>query len=138
MIFILFLIASSCNHDPVVINYGKDNCDFCKMTIMDYKYSAQCISKKGKTFRFDDVHCLLSFLKNGGVWSNEIEKIYFSDFIKKGNWIQSERAFFLKSDLINGPMGGNYAAFSSESDRGEAGKQFKGEKLLWDDIFSKK
>ena len=138
IIFFLFIISTACNHDPIIINYGKDNCDFCKMTIMEEKYSAQCISKKGKTYRFDDVHCLISFLHNGGVWSNEIERIYFSDFKKNGNWVQPENSFFLKSDLINSPMGGNYAVFSSEADRSDADKQYKGEKLAWDDIKSKK
>ena len=124
----------SCTNDPKIIVYGKDNCDFCKMTIMDEKFPAQCFSKKGKNFKFDDIHCMVEFIKNGGVWSNEIDKIYFADFNSKGNWIQPDKALLLKSDLIQSPMGGNIAVFSSEKERAEANKQYNGQKLKWEDI----
>jgi copper chaperone NosL len=128
------LIATSCSNDPITINYGKDSCDFCKMTIMDEKFSSQCISKKGKAFKFDDVHCLISFIKNGGVWSNEIAKIYFSDFANKGKWVEPEQALILKSEELKSPMGGNYAVFSNEQQREEAFKQYNGEKITWEKI----
>lgn len=134
LIITFLLIATSCNNDPITINYGKDNCDFCKMTIMDEKFSAQCMSQKGKSYKFDDIHCLISFIKNGGVWSNEIAKIYFADFINKGKWIEPDKALLLKSELLKSPMGGNYAAFSSEQQREDAYKQFQGEKLKWENI----
>jgi copper chaperone NosL len=135
-LFLIVLIISSvsCSKDPKIINYGKDNCDFCKMTIMDEKFPAQCFSKKGKYYKFDDVHCLIEFIKNGGVWSNEIDRIYFADYVTMGIWIQPDKAFFLKSDLIKSPMGGNFAVFASEAERDEANKQYNGQKLKWDDI----
>lgn len=134
VLFILIAIVASCNNDPKIINYGKDNCDFCKMTIMDDRFPAQCFSKKGKYFKFDDVHCLVEFIRNGGVWSNEIDRIYFADFLNKGKWITPDKAYLLKSEMIKSPMGSNIAVFASESERDEANKQFNGEKLKWDDI----
>ena len=134
LIFNFLFIVVSCNHDPKIINYGNENCDFCKMTIMDDKFSAQCISKKGKSFKFDDIHCLVSFLQNGGIWSNEVDRIYFSDFMNKGMWLEPNKAFFIKSELLRSPMGGNIAVFSTEEQRNEANKQYNGEKLLWDNI----
>ena len=133
VIFLIFL--ASCSREPQSISYGKDNCDFCKMTIMDEKFAAQCISTKGKTFRFDDIHCLVSFLKNGGVWRNEIDGIYISDYLKNNNWIKSDKAFFLKSENFHGPMGGNIVAFISDTQRMEFNKQIKGEPLTWKDII---
>jgi copper chaperone NosL len=138
IMFILVLLTTSCSNGPQAINYGVDNCSFCKMTIMDDKFSGQVISKKGKTFLFDDMYCLRSFLKNGGVWSNEIEKIYVSDYSKKGTWIDAEKAFLIYSANLKSPMGGNMAAFSTEQERDSANKQINGEVKQWEKINSKK
>jgi copper chaperone NosL len=138
LMFLLLLITTSCSHDPQPINYGIDNCSFCKMTIMDDRFAAQLNNKKGKSFVFDDVHCLYHFIKNGGVWSNEIEKIYLADYARKGNWIEAEKAFIIHSESFKSPMGGNYASFSSEQARDSANKQVNGEVTTWNQINSKK
>lgn len=138
LLVVFVFIATSCNQDPEAIKYGSDNCSFCKMTIMDEKFSAECLSKKGKIFKFDDIHCLKLFLKNGGVWSNEIAKIYISDFNSKGQWIEAEKAFLLHSEELRSPMGGNYAAFSSEEQRETANKQYNGKKVTWEEYNSAK
>jgi copper chaperone NosL len=98
------------------------------------------MSNKGKSFKFDDVHCLSSFLKNGGVWRNELAGVYFSDFAEKGSWIKSDSALLLSSDSLRSPMGGNLAAFATEQGIDEAMREFNGQKLKWEDInpFNKK
>ena len=113
-IFNIIVIVSlmSCNTEPQEINFGKDVCDFCKMTIIDKRFAAQCISLKGKNYKFDDVFCLNKFLKNGGVWKTEIKGIYFSDYTGKPGWIVSDKVMLLRSDSLRSPMGGNIAAFN--------------------------
>jgi copper chaperone NosL len=139
MIFaLLSVLLFSCSSGPQAINYGKDACDFCKMTIMDERFSAECISTKGKVYKFDDAHCLLSFLHMGGVWSNEIKGVYFSDFTKKPGWINSDNVLLLKSESLRSPMGGNVAAFSNVNDRAETMKQFSGQQLSWKELKESK
>lgn len=133
----IILALSACSHEPQPILYGKDACDFCKMTIMDKRFSSECMSKKGKIFKFDDAHCLLTFLKVGGVWSNEVAGIYFSDYMGSEGWINSDKAFFLKSQDLKSPMGGNIAAFSSKGERDTIEQKFTGEKLSWVEIKTK-
>lgn len=135
---VIVLIATACSHDPEAIKYGSDNCNFCKMTIMDEKFSAECLSKKGKVFKFDDIHCLKGFLKNGGVWSNEVAKIYIADYNNKGQWVEADKAFLLYSEELRSPMGGNYAAFSTEEQRKAALSQFNGEETSWEKYNSSK
>ena len=60
-VFILLLLISSCNTEPQKINYGKDLCEHCKMTIMDKKFGAELITKKGKTMKFDSGECTCYF-----------------------------------------------------------------------------
>jgi len=128
------LFFTSCSTDPQRINYGKDACDFCKMNIVDARFSAQCMSTKGKSYQFDDIHCLVSFMKNGGVWRNEIAGVYFSDFNDKDKWIKSDQALLFQSDSLRSPMGWNMTAFSTENSREDAFNKFNGKKLLWTDI----
>jgi len=140
LVFMPLLVLSSCSTEPQEINYGRDACDFCKMSIVDPRFSSQCMTTKGRSFHFDDNHCLFAFMKNGGVWRNELAGVYFSDFAVKDKWIKSEDAMLLQSDLLRSPMLGNLAAFSTEKDRDEAMKTFNGQKLKWEDVnpFNKK
>jgi copper chaperone NosL len=131
---IAVIFFSSCSTDPQSINYGKDACDYCKMNIVDERFSAQCVSTKGKSFQFDDIHCLVSFMKNGGIWRNEVAGVYFSDFNEKNKWIGSDSALLLQSDSLRSPMGWNTTAFSTENSRDEAFKKFNGKKLSWSEI----
>ena len=135
---ILFLFLTSCSQEPEAINFGVDNCSFCKMTIMDQKFATQCISKKGKTFKFDDLHCMIHFMKNGGVWSNEVGKVYIADYAEQGKWIEADKAFILHSESLKSPMGGNYAAFGDYTKLENAMKQFNGEKTEWKKLTSEK
>ena len=134
LVAMFILLMTSCSRSPQPVKIGADACDYCKMTIMDEKFAAECISTKGKIFKFDDVHCLISFLKFHGVWRNEIYGIYFSDFYKKNNWIKADEAAILKSENFRSPMGGNMAAFAGEADCTKAKEQFQGEPISWKDI----
>ena len=130
----VMITVVSCSTGPKPIQYGTDACDFCKMTIVDERFSAQCMTTKGKSFHFDDMHCLISFMKNGGVWRNELAGVYLSDFNTKNTWIKSDSALILSSDLLRSPMGGNLAAFSTEKERENAMTTFKGEKTSWESV----
>jgi copper chaperone NosL len=128
------ILFVSCSTEPQLINYGNDACDFCKMNIVDERFSAQCMTTKGKSFHFDDIHCLVSFLKNGGVWRNELAGVYFSDFNGKNKWIKSDVVFLLQSEIMRSPMGWNMTAFDSEKSRDKAMKEFNGKNIKWQDI----
>ncbi len=111
LIGILFL--SSCSNKPEPITVGKDNCTFCKMTISDNRYGAELISTKGKIYKFDDSHCLLSFLETNEVTEKNISAVYFTDFTGQHNLINADVALLFQSNAIKGPMNGNIAAFSN-------------------------
>ena len=131
---LVLLTLASCSRGPKELRYGSEACDFCKMTILDSKYASQLLNTKGKAFKFDDSHCLFAFMKNGGVWRNEIGGIYFSDYAGSGKWIQSDVAVFLKSDKLNGPMGGKIAVFASVESSKAAQAHAGGEIVSWQEL----
>jgi len=129
----LLLLAVSCNTSPEPIKVGTDNCTFCKMTISDARYGAEIVTKKGKTYKFDDAHCVLSYLKNM-TDGKEISDIYFTDFDGGHELIPAGHALFLRSDQLNSPMGGNVAAFSDKEALQKVSSQFKGTEVTWSEL----
>ncbi len=132
---LLFFFISSCNSGPQTIVVGKDHCDFCKMTVSDARFGAEIITKKGKVFKFDDAHCILSFLQQKGFDRNEVKDIYFKDFSGDHSLIKSNEALFMKSENLKSPMEGNIAAFSNRDSLNKIMIEYKGNVMSWDKLW---
>ncbi len=107
-----FVVLSSCSADQQPIKYGTDNCDHCKMTIMDKRFGAEGVNKNGKAFKFDDLSCLAKFEKTGAVKEG---LFYVATFDKNdGELFKADGLYFVQDDAFRSPMAGNVAAFSTE------------------------
>jgi copper chaperone NosL len=104
------LILNGCTIEPEPINYGKDNCASCQMTIMDSKFSGQILTKKGKIFKFDDAICVVEYLKSNQIESNQVKSILLSNFLNHGEFLDASLATLIKSDDLKSPMNGNVSA----------------------------
>ncbi len=133
-VLITSLLLQSCNTGPEAIVTGRDNCYFCKMTITDAKYGAEVITKKGKVYKFDDVHCTLSFLQAKMVEEKDIKDIYLVDFSGDHSLIKAGESFLLQSEEIRGPMNGNVIAFKNKDSMKGMSVQLKAEQVSWDKI----
>ncbi len=136
MALMLFISISttSCSTKPEPINAGKDQCTFCKMTISDVKFASEIMSKKGRAFKFDDTHCIMSYLKRKSIDSAEIKTIYFADFLNGKELLPKEELTFYKSEKFNSPMNGNIVAFKKTQDLTQIQQQFAGEKIEWNGL----
>ena len=128
---LVLLAFSGCSNGPEAIERGRDNCSFCKMTISDNRYGAELVTKKGKVYKFDDSHCILSFIRSKIVAKEDISDVYFTDFAGSHELVNADKAFFLKSDAIRGPMNGDIATFSLEDSMKKYSQQNKGESITW-------
>ena len=135
---LLFFALFSCNTMPVPIQLGKDSCSFCKMGFADEHFGAEIISKEGKVFKFDDVHCLLAFKKANTINNNDAKETFLVNFEELHNFIPMSKIFLLKSAELHSPMGGNVAAFSNENKLKEAMQKFKGEEISWKELINPK
>ena len=133
---LLFLLAAinllSCNTAPEPIKVGTDNCYFCKMTISDDRFGAEIVTAKGKVYKFDDTHCLLSYLKTKDLPEANIKAIYLTDFNGQHQLLNTQKALLLKSDLLHSPMNGNIAAFENADSLKLMQQKFPGEIVNWD------
>jgi copper chaperone NosL len=140
----LSIIAISCSPKTEPFNYGKDNCYFCKMGIVDPKYGGEVVTKKSKVYKFDDLVCMVRFLQSGTLTENEIAKKVIINFVQKDSFGEKENGFldvskavFWASPELRSPMGSNAAAFESQqaAEKAKAGKD--GLLLSWDDLIKK-
>lgn len=130
------LLFFSCSQDgPQAIRYGQDQCIYCKMTISDARFGTQIVTKKGRAFNFDDIQCMIAFLKAGDVDQSDIQEIYVPDYVNDNQLLPVSEVLLLKSESLRSPMRGDIAAFRSKEDLEDARKIHGGEVLTWDDLL---
>jgi len=128
-IIVLFLV--SCNTNPEPFEPGKDNCYACKMAISDTRFGAELITKKGKIYKFDDLHCLAGFLQSKVVEDKDIAQTLTINFDKPNSFLDVNKAVFLRGEGVKSPMGSNAAGFSSKEDALHVEETMKGELIDW-------
>ena len=62
-VLLLFLIPLfSCATEPDKIYIGEDACKECLMTISDSRFASLLWTDKSKTYKFDSIECLASYV----------------------------------------------------------------------------
>ncbi len=107
---------TACTPAPEPIRYGEDNCFFCKMTLTDKRYGAELVTQKGKVYKFDDLNCLVNFLKTGEVTPENTAFTLATDF-KTGQLIDVQQGFFLSNEALKSPMRADIACFTDQEHR---------------------
>lgn len=126
----------SCSTEPEPLQYGADACHTCKMTLMDRKFGAEVVSKKGKVFKFDDVNCMLTFYNSGAMASEEFLHRLVIDFSQPEKLVNAADAFYLKSPGIKSPMASQIAAFERKESMDEMKQRLKGIYLVWGELVT--
>ncbi len=136
-LFILncILLVTACGDSgPQPIQFGKDGCQFCKMTIMDPKFGAELITSKGKVFKFDDVNCLVQYMDEIKESDRSDSRLYVIDFHTQNALIDANSARYIKTAEVKSPMASGIAAFSNEIIHNEYLEKWQGDNLLWTDL----
>ena len=130
------LLLSSCSTDPQPITAGKDACSFCKMGVADPRFGAELITRKGKIYKFDDLHCYMKFRESGTVRKEEVQATYVVDYEAPHDLIDLDKAFLLQSGALKSPMGSNVAGFKSEQELKPVAALVKGEMIRLENLTS--
>jgi copper chaperone NosL len=125
----LVTFLSACNNEPQPIMYGVDLCHYCKMTIMDKKFGAELINKKGKALKFDSGECMVDYMKTDKDFV--ADKFLVVNYATPEELIQADKSFFLHGGNVNSPMGGQLAAFKTREDAEKFQEELQGDLLLW-------
>jgi len=135
LFFVLSAVFVSCSVKPEPINYGKDNCHLCKMTIMDKKFGGEVVTLKGKVYKFDDVNCMVNFLNSGFLDDRDVAYKLVVDYSRPGQFIAADEAFYIKSPDIRSPMASQVASFETEESKNEYKMQWSNSiYLTWGEL----
>lgn len=132
LLLVIALLIYGCGIEPKPINYGSDQCSFCKMSIVDKTHSAQVVTTKGRVQSFDAIECLVNFLGEND--ESEYSYILAADFSEPGSMIDARSAHYLISKQIPSPMGAFLSGFSSEESIDELPEDIVGERLTWQQL----
>jgi copper chaperone NosL len=124
----LFLVTS-CKVEPEEINYGKDGCHFCSMTIVDNQHASELVTAKAKVYKYDAIECLINDLKRRD--STEVGMLLVNDYSHPGDLISAETATFLISEGVPSPMGAFLSGFSNKADAEAVKSENGGELFDW-------
>ena len=131
LIILLAAFTYGCTVEPEPLVYGTDMCHSCKMTLMDTKFGAEIVTKKGKVFKFDDVNCMLGFYHSDFESQGDIAHLLVVNFAQPTKLIDATNSWYLKSELIRSPMASGIAAFAVEEEYSLYKKEWKAILMSW-------
>ncbi len=109
-LWIIALVVPGCGtREPKPIDiFPEDNCSYCRMAVSDQRFASEIIDTGGEAFKFDDIGCMLDFLKE----KPEVQaQARFVKDVETRQWIPYEKAVIIDSDLQT-PMGSGKIAFA--------------------------
>ena len=109
------MIACAPKAEP--IDYGKEECSFCKMTIVSPQFASEVVTQKSKAFKYDAIECMLQAPQEDKV------ALYL--------------VTYLISKEIQSPMGAHLAAFASKEDAQKIQAEKGGDLYDWQGIQAK-
>jgi len=124
-----------CGSNPEPINYGHDECEFCRMQISDNRYGSEIITDKGKVFKFDEVGCMIEYAMVKNLIGDANQKFLVTDFAKPETFLDATNAYFVQNENFRSPMGSNVMAFDSEVSRQKFAAESGGSLLNWVDVI---
>lgn len=117
---------------PVAIA-PEDMCSFCKMAISEKRYAAEFIDSEGQPFKFDDIGCMVNFVKSKRN-KDRIDAYFVMDFNDR-QWLKAADAYYVRSAELKTPMAGGIVAFRDEARATEAAAKYHGKLMHFDDLF---
>ncbi|WP_085505922.1 nitrous oxide reductase accessory protein NosL [Thalassobacillus devorans] len=125
LLFVLLLITAGCAvgeaAGPEEINTSVDSCALCHMGINDEKAASQVIMKDGTPEKFDDIGCMLTFMKG-----NEVEQAFVRDY-HSHQWLKLDDAYIVQENGIETPMSYGFIAFKEKADAATFTQEHNGE-----------
>ena len=117
LIFITFTLFSGCDSKPkgavAKMHWDRDMCERCKMAISERKFAVEAINlKNGKVYKFDDLGCMVLWLKEQNISLDNNIKVWITD-AKSGKWIDAKKAIYTDDSIT--PMAYGFAAYTKET-----------------------
>ena len=133
-IFIIPVLVS-CTARERPIDYGSDECAYCKMIVMDQRYGAELVTDKGKVYVFDAAECLVDFIHYQDEIAASASLLLVTPYTDPNNLYDARLASYLVSGNMPSPMGAYLNSFK-DLETAQKFQSIKGGKIYtWDEIY---
>lgn len=132
ILLLLVLLWTGCTPEPEPIDYGEDNCAYCRMTVTDPRYGSELVTSTGKTYMFDSIECLAAYVQENP--EVEVHSLWVPNFRDPGTLMKVEEAFLVRSDQLKSPMSLNIAAFPQGASRTAVADSVSGTVMTWNEV----
>lgn len=128
-ILLLILLAGCGPTGPEPIEFGSDQCHYCKMSIADPKFGAELITDKGKVFKYDAAECMINQIRSEDMTYRALFAVAYD---RPGKLHSVDSLHFVISPRIKSPMGANLASFADAEAIPDSL-----ETMTWDQLLSR-
>ena len=129
----LLFPLSACEPKPQEINYGGDQCEYCRMMITEPEFGSQALNHQGRSYKFDSVECMTAF----NITTEEPENIHslwVPNFLNRDEWLQASSAVYLHSETLRSPMGLFLSAYSNDESAQSMKQEYGGRIVSYDQV----
>jgi len=100
-----FVYKGNSDHKIIEIKPKEYQCSECNMDVENLNYMAQIVTEEGNTYFFDDIGCVVLWLKNH---TPKIARMV-TKTLDTRQWIDAKKAWYSRIDAT--PMGYGFAAY---------------------------
>jgi hypothetical protein len=105
-----YILKANSSYQAIDIKAKEYRCSQCKMFVKKLDYATQAVKQNGDTYFFDDIGCMVKWLKND---VKDIVKMYVKS-LDTHRWIEVQKAHY--SRIAPSPMGYGFAALEKEKE----------------------
>ncbi len=129
--WLTLLLLVSCQQavQPPTIRYGEDACANCRMLINEAPYACAIETEEGEVRKYDDFNCM--FLDSERV---KPKRYWVHHHDKPDQWLDGEKAFYVRADALQTPMGSRTLAVATRDEAERKAKQLNGQVLTFEAI----
>lgn len=128
-LLLISLLSCTSSSGPEPINFGKDQCAYCRMTISDPQFGAELITDKGRVSKYDAAECLVNDINES---SPSYAKLYAVAYNEPKTLKPVEELRFVISPDFRSPMGANLVAFS---DTAQIDEKYQSQIIDWNKLL---
>lgn len=99
------------------------------------RFGTQLLTSKGRAYQFDDVQCMLAYVKSGSIAQEDVAAYYLPDYMNEHTMTPANEMHLLKSEALKSPMRGDIAAFVHQYNLEQVKAKHGGETLKWEDLL---
>lgn len=120
-------------YEPRDINPETDVCNICNMSITSVDYAAQAVLKNSDIVVFDDLGCLMNYIKQNG--DKEIGAAYIRDS-QSAKWLNIKEASYVYSKDYWTPMNYGVLAFATKEEAEQYMEKQPGKIVPYDELLT--